>query len=434
MKIPIDSIIIGERFRKEYKDIPKLAESIKRIGLIHPILIDQDNTLVAGGRRLRAYIYLDREEIEVTLQTNLTELDKRIIELEENVQRENLDWQEVINSRAEIHRIMVERYESENKDEDGFITGQEGKQVNRWTQRQTADMLGIAEQTLANDLSHFNAMQSIPSLSDFDTQQDSRRAFKKVTNYVETQQMLADGTLELPTDFDSEAMYQIGDALEGMSVLGEENPSILFAEVDTPYGIDLDKLREGKINYEEWKKEEFEEKTTTAASLVFKTLAKDSWCIWWFAWAHYEVIKATLNSVGFVLDKVPLIWNKQGHKHTSSRPDLYLARGYEQCFVCRKGTPVLPGAGRSNVFNYPPPDEGERIHPAQRPVGLIRDILRTFTIPGATVLSPFLGSGNTIIAAYQEEMKCFGWDLSELTKVDYLKNVAGLKKIGGFEK
>ena len=219
----------------------------------------------------------------------------------------------------------------------------------------------------------------------------------------------------------------IGDAIAGMAKLPSEHPSILFAEVDTPYGVDLNKLREDRINYEEWSEEEFDQLTYEAAAFTYQALAPDSWCIWWFAWVHYEGIKATLNKVGFVLDKVPIIWNKSGHKSTSSRPDLYLARGYEQCFVCRKGNPVLYGAGRSNVFNYPSPDVGVRIHAAERPIGLIRDLCRTFALPGATVLSPFLGSGNTIIAAYQEGMKCFGWDLSEATRLDYLRNVGRLK-------
>ena len=35
--IPIDSIKIGNRFRKDLGDIASLAENIKEIGLLHPI-------------------------------------------------------------------------------------------------------------------------------------------------------------------------------------------------------------------------------------------------------------------------------------------------------------------------------------------------------------------------------------------------------------
>ncbi len=415
----IDSIHIGERFRKEYKDITELAESIQRVGLIHPIVIDQDNNLVAGGRRLRAYIYLNKDEIEATLIADLTKLDRRVIELEENIQRQDLEWHELIASRAEIHRLKVDQHK-DDKDKDGYET--EG-----WTQEHTAELLNISPGTLADNLSHAEVIEQIPELKDLPTEKESKQVLKDYSRQIKIQDMLDDGTLALPTDFDFEAAYMIGDAIAGMSKLPTEHPSILFAEVDTPYGVELNKLREDRINYEEWDEEEFDQLTYEAALFTYQALAPDSWAIWWFAWVHYEEVKATLAKVGFILDRVPIVWNKSGRKNTSSRPDLYLARGYEQCFVCRKGNPNLPGAGRSNVFNYPSSDKGTRIHPAQRPVGLIRDLLRTFTIPGATVLSPFLGSGNTIIAAYQEGMKAFGWDLSEATRLDYLQNVGRLK-------
>lgn len=419
----ISSIHIGSRFRQEYKDIPQLAESIQRIGLIHPILLDQDNNLVAGGRRLRAYIYLDKDEIECTLKEDLTELDRRIIEVEENIQRQDLEWHELIALRAEVDKLMMEQHK-DDKSEDGY-------EVQGWTQNESADLLGISHGTLADNLSLLKAIEQIPELKNLTTEKEAKQVLKEYSRYIHIQEMLDDGTLELPKDFDFEKAYQIGDAIEEMSIhnsVADNNPSVLFAEVDTPYGVDLNKLREDKINYEEWSKEEFEPKTIAAAREVYRELAPDAWCIWWFAWVHSETVKMALNSVGFTLDKVPIIWTKTGHKSTSSRPDLYLARGYEQCFVCRKGNPTLYGAGRSNVFNYPAPDQATRIHPAERSVGLIRDLLRVFAVPGATILSPFLGSGNTIIAAYQEGMKCFGWDLSEATRLDYLQNVGRLKK------
>ena len=419
MNIKISSIHIGERRRQDYENIPELAASIERIGLIHPIVLDQDNNLVVGGRRLRAYIYLGLDEIEVTYKNDLTELDLRIMELEENIERDDLTWHEKIISRKEIHELKMEQHKGD-KDKDGYET--EG-----WTQEHTAELLNISPGTLADNLSHAEVIEQIPELKDLPTEKESKQVLKDYSRQIKIQDMLDDGTLALPTDFDFKAAYMIGDAIAGMSKLPAEHPSILFAEVDTPYGVDLNKLREDRINYEEWDEEEFDQLTYEAAAFTYQALAPDSWCIWWFAWVHYEEVKATLAKVGFILDRVPIVWNKSGRKNTSSRPDLYLARGYEQCFVCRKGNPNLPGAGRSNVFNYPPPDKGERIHPTQRPVGLIRDLCRTFTIPGATILSPFLGSGNTIISAYQEGMKCFGWDLSEATRLDYLQNVGRLK-------
>jgi ParB family chromosome partitioning protein len=64
--VNIDSIRVGDRIRKDIGDISTLAESIKRHGLLHPIVITgTDKTLVAGYRRLRAALALGWEEIPV---------------------------------------------------------------------------------------------------------------------------------------------------------------------------------------------------------------------------------------------------------------------------------------------------------------------------------------------------------------------------------
>lgn len=48
----ISSIKIGVRHRKDLGDLEKLAESLDAIGLLHPVVIDTKNRLIAGQRRL----------------------------------------------------------------------------------------------------------------------------------------------------------------------------------------------------------------------------------------------------------------------------------------------------------------------------------------------------------------------------------------------
>jgi ParB family chromosome partitioning protein len=51
----IDEILIGDRVRKDMGDIESLAESMKRHGLLHPVVVKTDGTLVIesynSGRR-----------------------------------------------------------------------------------------------------------------------------------------------------------------------------------------------------------------------------------------------------------------------------------------------------------------------------------------------------------------------------------------------
>jgi len=59
--IPIEAIAIEDRDRKDYGEVDELALDIRENGLIQPISINQERRLVAGGRRLRAWILNNKE-------------------------------------------------------------------------------------------------------------------------------------------------------------------------------------------------------------------------------------------------------------------------------------------------------------------------------------------------------------------------------------
>lgn len=59
-------------------------------------------------------------------------------------------------------------------------------------------------------------------------------------------------------------------------------------------------------------------------------------------------------------------------------------------------------------------DEGKtRVHPTQKPVGMLQKILEDFTEAGETVLDVFGGSGSTLIACEGTGRKCFMVEMSE---------------------
>ena len=47
----ISSIQIGNRVRKDMGDLQALADSIAEVGLLHPVVVNTRNELVAGERR-----------------------------------------------------------------------------------------------------------------------------------------------------------------------------------------------------------------------------------------------------------------------------------------------------------------------------------------------------------------------------------------------
>jgi ParB family chromosome partitioning protein len=99
MSILISSVTVPEhRQRQELGDINDLADSISRLGLIHPIVVNRDNILVAGFRRFSACrSWVGRILTTLTL-TSWILLFIHLIELEENVKRKDLTWLEHHNA------------------------------------------------------------------------------------------------------------------------------------------------------------------------------------------------------------------------------------------------------------------------------------------------------------------------------------------------
>ena len=102
-----DIDISKARFRKDPGDLRPLIDSIKRHGLLHPVVITEDKQLICGRRRISAYMQLGRTEIEVTY-INTDSTDLREAEADENVVRKDFSVEEI----AEIDEFYREREEA----------------------------------------------------------------------------------------------------------------------------------------------------------------------------------------------------------------------------------------------------------------------------------------------------------------------------------
>jgi N6-adenosine-specific RNA methylase IME4 len=91
--VPLSSIRVGKRNRKDLGDIRGLAQSIAEIGLLHPPVIRPDGVLIAGERRLRAVQSLGWTKVPVTV----LDLDKIVRgEAAENIFRQNFRPSEMV--------------------------------------------------------------------------------------------------------------------------------------------------------------------------------------------------------------------------------------------------------------------------------------------------------------------------------------------------
>lgn len=149
-KMELDSIFIkrDERQRKKLTDIGPLADSIARHGLLNPIVVRRDTkTLIAGERRLTAYKALrDRwtsdepnpyKSIPFRYFDTLDETEAQIVELEENLRRVELSWQELVEAAATIHDLFSQTNPDQTLAQTALHIGVEASTLSRYLQLAT---------------------------------------------------------------------------------------------------------------------------------------------------------------------------------------------------------------------------------------------------------------------------------------------------------
>lgn len=132
--LSVESIIVpADRQRQAAQADDALCQSIDRLGLLNPIIVHSDNTLVAGERRLDAFKRLKREMIPARVFEELPPIARYEAELQENIARKQLTWQEEVKAVGRYHELRATVYPG-------------------WTQMGTADALGMSKQNISKVL------------------------------------------------------------------------------------------------------------------------------------------------------------------------------------------------------------------------------------------------------------------------------------------
>lgn len=91
-------------------------------------------------------------------------------------------------------------------------------------------------------------------------------------------------------------------------------------------------------------------------------------------------------------------------------------RSHERILLFEKGWPKLNDRGVRDVIECPQPTakllDGREPYPTEKPVDLLRLLVRVSTEPGQLVVDPFAGSGSTGVAAVLEGRRFAGCDAS----------------------
>jgi site-specific DNA-methyltransferase (adenine-specific) len=110
--------------------------------------------------------------------------------------------------------------------------------------------------------------------------------------------------------------------------------------------------------------------------------------------------------------KRPLIWVKpdSSPQFNGQMPSI----GYESMPLawCGSGFPRWNGGGRRGVFTHNTNNsERQGIHPTEKPISLMRELICLFSDNGQTILDPFMGSGTTGVAAVKEGRQFVGIEI-----------------------
>ncbi len=443
--IEIKNIDFGKRARINYKDIHALAQNIETNGLIHPIAIchhpeiKKDNTflLLAGGRRLRAHQLLDTESIECKVfDGELTPLQIKTIELMENMHREDLEYVEKVKLQQEIYNFHVQIYGKKTS----TLPNAPGVSV-----RNVADMLGVSNTKLCEDLNLAKAIDNLPEVDwkKLKNRSDAIKTKKSIEKTIVNQALSEQVEKEIGNSNDVVkqkliSYYIIGDFFEKVQELPAN--SFGFCEIDPPYSINIAKQKRkdyfnpyiyGPGGYNGIPAEEYPNFMRNTFRECYRVMQSNSFLVCWFGpdpW--FQQIYEWLIEAGFNTRRLVGHWIKGEDKEGDSmieqtagqtnNPSTHLANASENFYYAWKGKPELNRPGMTNVFGHKPVPPTRKIHPTERPQALIDDILTTFCAPGTRVLVPFAGSGKTLISAFLNKMIPLGFDLTDIYREGYI--------------
>jgi len=394
--IEIDKIIIPEDRgkRRAIGNVDDLAYSIKKYGLFHPVILDEKNVLVSGGRRLEACKLLKFEDIEFKLKDNLNEFEKREIELEENICRKQLEWQEEVKYKLELDILKRRIY--------GYADrfNPEG-----WSLEDTAQAIGEPAVVTKRDVLLAKALEVMPELEKCKNKSDALKMLRNEKGRMVREEFVRKAEKEFKSEKREELIKVIeGDCLEVMKNMSSESFDLCIS--DPPFGVGLDGMtfNSGYDKYED--KEEDMFKLYQASVIEVARLLKVNTHFYMFfpikahtiGW-YYEELRKSFDYV----DPIPLVWVKNKGGFTVDARFRYQPR-YQPIFFCSKGRRALKmGAENGNVFSYPVP-EGKK-HPAEASVELLEEFIEQSSLPGELVLDPFAGSGTTGVAALRRKRR-----------------------------
>ena len=377
----VDDIFIDrdKRQRRELTGIKELAWSLNAIGQINPITITRQGELIAGERRLTAAKENGWTHINVQFAEDLDPATRHLIELEENVRRVDLSWQDQCLAVEEYHKLRSEEDKS-------------------WTANKTASALGISpanvaeKRSVAQELIRGNTrIAEAPKFSIAkgivlrENERKQASVIEAVTEAITGEAAPKPVAPLVHTDFNEWVKFY-------------EGPKFNFIHCDFPYGVNADKHAQGAAasfgGYADGEEVYYKLLDSLAAGMS-NVVAESAHLMFWFSMDFYQYTIERLSEMGWDVQRFPLIWHKSDNLGILPDPSRGPRRIYETCLIASRGDRKIIRAV-SNVVSH---STTKTIHMSEKPVGMLTKFMEMFVDEYSSVLDPTAGSANALKAA-----------------------------------
>lgn len=434
--VPIAECEVRKRQRTTINasQLSELKEKVARHGLLHPPVFWHDKSsgkwvLNAGERRFRVIQDLHREGRELRCDGQLiqrdyipiTRLDDLIdeigkfeTELDENVLREELTWQDRVRAYADLHKM---------------------RQITNPTQslRQTGDELvarGVESSAKAAEGEISQAVIIAQHLDNDKIAQARNPAEAAALIYKQEEEkimsvLVARRLARIP-DSPTIKLRQ-GDLTKVLPGLESDIADLIL--VDPPYGLGASSggFRQRTVHHHNY------EDTPENAKEIAKCVLSEGFRICkaranLFMFCDIELfdwLKTASANMGWSPFRRPFIWRKSQSEGLAPWGGSGPRITTEFIFYATKGRRGLL-TSPVDVLEVPRVSRAERLHAAEKPVELLKQIITFSTLPGDFVFDPCCGSGSTLVAAKETKRQALGIELDK----DYF-NTAMANVFGG---
>ena len=411
----IGELIVSQRMRKLYSNIDSLAESIVKYGMFTPILINENNELLAGGRRYQAAKKLGLPQVPV-LVISADLLRAKELEFEENVQREDFTWQERVDAIAELRDLRI------------AVLGQASTAGQGYSVRKLAKELKKSVGLVQTDLSLNKAIKQNPALAKCKTRDEAVKMMVQERANELKNELLRRSTQELKTKQLTQKLLHTNCTQWTAGASASQFDIVL---TDPPYGIGIEEANVAQeVAFDDTEKT-WNNQIEDWLFGIDKVAKPDAHLYIFHSPDGWKRIQEILGGLGWSVDPKPIIWvrniSKDGKVYGGRvrTADRRFGMSYEMITFASRGLKVLQKQGQPNVIlDIPGLDGREKIHPTEKPVKLLTRLLSFSMLPGDKVFDPFVGSGATLEACDLLGLTGLGLEQEESTYATALNRIS----------